>query len=179
MKKSARTLFIALLVSGVCTGTLFADRTEWIKLKQKQYGFKVRFPEQPEETMEKRNYLVGTVVNHTYTARKNKQVFRVNFSELPELAVTFVGEEEILDETRSGILRENFGKQVSYMDITLRKREGKKLIYETSATDDHPGMKGEAIFFLKENKLYVAEALSPLGQLPGNADRFFASFKIK
>ncbi len=180
MQKPILTVFTVLLFSSLFSGTAPADVDDpsWITLEQKKYGFEVMLPEQPEEVMTRKNYHVGEVVNHIYTAHDNEQVFKVDFSELPGLAVRFLGEDAILDQTRNGILQKEFGKQVSYKNTTLGKHKGKKLIYHTPATDDHPGMKGEAKFFLKGHKLYMAESITPKSQLPGNAKKFFDSFKL-
>lgn len=179
MKKSMLAVFTVLLFALLLCGPALADDdASWVQLTEKKYGFQTLFPEQPEEIMNKKNYGVGEVVNHVYTARENDQVFKVDFTQLPGMAVSFLGEADILDKTRNGILQKWLGKQISYTDATLGRLKGKKLTFETAATNDHPGMKGEARFFLKGHHLYVVETVLPKSQLPGNSEKFFKSFQI-
>jgi len=161
------------------SGAWAASGVPWVELAEPQYGFKVRMPERPEEVMTRKNYHVGHVVNHIYTATQDGQVFRVDVSELPHVAVRFVGADTILDNARSGVLHKELGKQVSYANVRLGSLQGKALVYDTVATNDHPGMRGEARIFLQENKLYLAEVITPKSRLPGNAKKFFDSFQVQ
>jgi len=178
MNRWALTALATLLLTCAQAGTALAGSDPWIQLAEKKYGFQVMMPEQPEEVMSKKNYYVGDVVNHVFTATENEQIFKVDYSQLPSMAVSFVGADQILDHTRSGILCKEFGKQISYTDTTVGKYKAKKLVYETAPTNEHPGMRGEAEFFLKGHNLYVVEVITPKSQLPGNAKKFFGSFQV-
>lgn len=180
MKTTKALVLLALgLLCLALPGALAAASGKWVELNETQYGFRVLMPERPEEAMTRNNFHVGHVLNHIYTARGGGQTFRVDVSDLPHVAVSFVGADTILDNTRSGILKKEFGRQVSYENTALGDLPGKALVYETAATDSHPGARGEARIFLHGNRLYVAEALTPKGMLPGGADKFFASFRIQ
>jgi len=179
MKKPKAAAAAAVLLASLLGGPASADPgAPWVRVQEKEYGFQVTMPEQPEEVMTRKDYGVGEVINHVYTARENQQVFKVDYSQLPDLAVSFLGEPDILDKTRSGILQRFLARQTSWEDTTLGKLKGKKLTFATAPAGGRPGMKGEAVIFLKGRRLYVAETVLPQSQLPGSSDRFFQSFQI-
>ena len=177
MKKGS-VLLLVICVFWFPASGLADDDQSWVQVKAPLYGFSVSMPELPEEDMSKKNFSVGTVVNHVYICREDQAFFKVDVSQLPPIATSFLGRGEVFERTRSGILSRYFGKQTSWKDSSLGKIKAKMLTYETPATDKHPAAQGKAYVFLQGDDLYVVQAELPKSQLPGESEKFFSSFLL-
>jgi hypothetical protein len=176
--KRTPVLFAALCASLVLAGPASADDGSWKQVVEAEYGFRVLMPVAPEETAEKRNFHVGEVVNHIFTAMQGQEMYKVDCTRLPGMALEFVGADEILDRTRSGILDREMARQTGYAGTSLGKLPCKRLTYETPATSTHPGWKGVALIVIDGKNLYVVEARVPKSDTAVNTDRFLGSFQV-
>jgi hypothetical protein len=177
--KTFPVLLAALCASLVLAGSASSDDGSWKQVTEPEYGFSVRMPVAPEETTETRNFHVGDVVNHIFTATQGQEMYKVDCTQLPGLALDFVGADEIVDRTRSGILAREMAKQTGYTGTSLGSLPCKKLTYETPATSAHPGWNGTALILIAGKNLYVVEARVPKSDTADNTDRFLGSFQVK
>ena len=93
----------------------------------------------------------------------------------------FADDERLYKNAKDGVLNRYFGKQKSFEKTTIDGTPARELHYEVVNFEDesHNGYDGVAIFLVKNNTVYAANAI--MSKEDGNADikKFRDSIRLK
>ena len=170
---------VRMMLVGILAISGVALAASWQTVAPAGSRFRVSMPGTPETNRAEQRSLVGTVVSETYTVWNGPARFVVDYSQLPDHAVKFAGPDTIFEHAKGGLLKQSLGKPTSFTDITLGSVPGKRLLYDVATQPGRPAMKGEARFYLADNRLYVVDAGVPAGEGEADASRFFSSFTLE
>ena len=173
---------LVLGVVGVMVGTSGARADNWDYFKSPAGRFSVRVPETPKATVSEKHSFIGTITNHIFTVLREDhyEKFTVDYSDIPSFAVEFTGADTIIDHAKGALLSTTHAKPISYIDLKVDGHKGKKLVYDVPPRDGHPELRGEAIFVVVGDRLYVVDAQLPADQhKDGGAKRFFESLDFQ
>ncbi len=155
--------------------TLGVSAEEWSSYSLDSGSFQVEFPSRPQEDTQKNSSPLGEIESRTWTAVLGDLTYSVTFTELPRLAVVFGGSDSIYENARGDLLHHTLGKRVSWDDVSVAGHEGKTLEYRLPDDNGVQRLRGEALFVLVGNSLYVLNATGP-ADFDG-FKKFFDSFK--
>ena len=173
--RSSRWLGVVALGIAVAAPAVAEDL--WKSFESKKGQFSVEVPGEPILTTTKNKSFVGTITNHIFTVLDEEtfQKYTIDYSEVPSFAVEFTGADVIIDHAKGALLKETLSKPTSFEEITVAGKKGKKLVYQTPPVKDLPGLRGEAIFILRGDRLYVLDVQVPLEDSGERASRFLGS----
>ena len=171
---------VSLVLGAVCVtlGASGAGADEWDYFKSAAGRFSVRVPEAPKATVSEKHSFIGTITNHLFTVLREDhyEKFTVDYSDIPSFAIEFTGADTIIDHAKGALLLTTCAKPVSYTDLKVDGYKGKKLVYDVPQRDGHPKLRGEALFVVVGDRLYVVDAQLPAAEhQAGKATRFFSS----
>lgn len=115
------------------------------------------------------------MTNEIFTSWEGKEKFTVDHSQIPRFALHFAG----ADHASAALLKQTWSKQVSFSDVTVNGHKGKQLIYDTPPREGDPDVKGLANLFLVDDRLYVIDAIVPVGDSEAKAQRFVGSVRFE
>ena len=176
----SRRGLVSLVLGAVCVtlGASGAGADEWDYFKSAAGRFSVRVPEAPKATVSEKHSFIGTITNHLFTVLREDhyEKFTVDYSDIPSFAIEFTGADTIIDHAKGALLSTTLAKPVSYTELKVAGHKGKKLVYDVPPRDGHPELRGEALFVVVGNRLYVVDAQLPAAShQTGKATRFFSS----
>jgi hypothetical protein len=181
IRVTATLLALSFLASFAITGLLGSvarGEQDWATFTSKAGRFSVEMPGQPTKSETHQKSFIGTVTNHIFTAESGEDLFTVDYSDIPHVALHFAGPETIYEHAKGALLKQTFGKPTSYDDVTVSGAKGKRLVYDTPPVQGHPEMRGDAILVLVGNRLYVIDAVVPEAEADAKSQRFLSSVKI-
>jgi len=167
---------------GVIVGTSSAGADDWDYFKSAAGRFSVQVPETPKASVSEKHSFIGTITNHIFTVLREDhyEKFTVDYSDIPSFAVEFTGADTIIDHAKGALLSTTLAKPISYTDLEVDGHKGKKLVYDVPPRDGHPELRGEAVFVVVGDRLYVVDAQLPANDhKDGNAKRFFKSLDFE
>jgi len=183
LKRTVLT-FIALCLFGLI-GVGFGDADAaqgdggvWKPFRSEAGRFIVDMPGKPEEDTTHTRSFIGTVTNHVFVGTEDHDLYTVDYSDLPGVAVTFAGDATIFSHAKGALLKKTMGKETSFEKTTLNGMKGVHLVYDTPPVENHPRMHGESYMFLMDKRLYVVDATVSLEHSQDKARAFFKSFRI-
>lgn len=175
--KSSAVMFVLSLA--IWVGSVPAARSQgnWTVFNPSAGQFQVEMPLPPTASQVQDASPIGTVTTYIFTAKEGDGSFSVSYSDLPALAIQFVGAEGLIGQAKSSMLREQKdAREISFDPATVNGLAGKRLVYAT--TSNGVQRTGEAFFMLNGSRLYVLDALVPAGS-EALAQKFFQSFRLK
>lgn len=176
------SVFVLVLgLTGLVLVASTAGADEWDYFKSAAGRFAVQVPREPVATVTKKESFIGTITNHIFTVlrKDHYEKFTVDYSDIPSFAVEFTGDGIIIDHAKGALLSTTLAKPISYTDIEIDGHKGKKLVYDIPPRDGHPELRGEAIFVVVGNRLYVVDAQLPAKlHREGRAKHFFKSIDL-
>ncbi|WP_172819646.1 hypothetical protein [Gloeomargarita lithophora] len=152
------------------------SQTNWVPYSPPTGWFQVEMPASPTTSQIQDASPVGTITTHIFSAKEGGATFSVSYSDLPALAIQFVGADGLMGQAKSSMLRDQNARELSFDPATMNGLSGKRLVYET--TTNGTKRTGEAFFTLNNTRLYVLDALVPVGS-EALAQKFFQSFTLK
>ncbi len=167
-KKSIRLIFSTILIFTLGGGV--AQAAAWKNFTSNDGGFQVMMPGTPQLQQNTHKSFVGAIEENTYMVNTKDGSYSVEYSNLPNIAVSMGGAGAIFDGAKKGLLKDSGGKQVSFSDITLNGNPGKELVYQIPSVG--ADTMGKARFYLVQKRLYVLVATG------SKASQFFNSFKL-
>jgi hypothetical protein len=170
-------LFAALAVFLVC-GSAAAGQEKWVPFASKQARFSIEMPTTPKETSSTTSSFIGDVTNEIFTSWEGDEKFTVDHSQIPHFALHFAGADTIYDHASAALLKQTWSKQRSFDDITVNGHKGKQLTYDTPTRDGKTEVTGLANLFLVGDRLYVIDAIVPVGDSEAHAKRFLGSVRF-
>ena len=173
-----RLVGLVLGAVGVIVAASGAGANEWDYFKSAAGRFSVQVPEAPKASVSEKHSFIGTITNHLFTVLREDhyEKFTVDYSDIPSFAIEFTGADTIIDHAKGALLLTTLSKPVSYTDLNIDGHKGKKLVYDIAPRDGHPKLRGEAVFVVVGDRLYVVDAQLPADQHgSGKAKRFFES----
>ncbi len=176
-----RLVGLVLGAVGVIVAASGAGANEWDYFKSAAGRFSVRVPEAPKASVSEKHSFIGTITNHIFTVLREDhyEKFTVDYSDIPSFAVEFTGADTIIDHAKGALLSTTHAKPSSYTDLKVDGHTGKKLVYDIPPRDGHPELRGEAVFVVVSDRLYVVDAQLPADQHDsGRAKRFFESLNF-
>ena len=177
-----RLVGLVLGAVGVILAASGAGANEWDYFKSAAGRFSVRVPETPKASVSEKHSFIGTITNHIFTVLREDhyEKFTVDYSDIPSFAVEFTGADTIIDHAKGALLSTTHAKPSSYTDLKVDGHQGKKLVYHIPPRDGHPQLRGEAVFVVVDDRLYVVDAQLPADQHDsGRANRFFESLSFE
>jgi hypothetical protein len=170
---------VAIMLSmAVLVGSVRGVRSQdnWVVFNPNAGSFQVEMPLPPTASQIQDASPVGTVTTYIFTAKDREGSFSVSYSDLPALAIQFVGAEGLMGQAKSSMLRDQSNvREISFDPVTINGLSGKRLVY--TAMDNGSQRTGEAFFMLNGSRLYVLDASVPKGS-EALAQRFFQSFRL-
>lgn len=164
------TLIVTVPVHGVLS------QASWVSFTPPAGEFQVEMPTPPQTSQVQDNSPIGTVTTQIFTAKEGEASFSVSYSNLPALAVQFMGAEGLINQAKSSMLKDQNAREIAFEAAAINGLPGKRLLYE--ATKDGLKRTGEAFFTLNGTRLYVVDTLVPPGS-EALAQKFFQSFRVK
>jgi len=176
-----RALVLALAFTGLVLAASAAGANEWDYYKSAAGRFAVQIPEKPIVSTTKKESFIGTITNHIFTVlrKDHYEKFTVDYSDIPSFAIEFTGAGTIIEHAKGALLSTTLAKPISYTDVKIDGHKGKKLVYDVPPRDGHPELRGEAIFVVVGNRLYVVDAQLPASKhADGRAKHFMDSVHL-
>jgi hypothetical protein len=185
-KPSSRVVpLAALLVLGGCAGRTQSapplSAPEPVRaappamVQSPEGGFSVAFPGPVTEDRRVQPTDVGEVTLHTFIAASPQEdtAYYVSFTDFPPEAVARVSPREVVDRASQGALEALGATAVSAKPVQM---DGLYPGQEVGGVSGPRRLRGR--FFMVGPRLYQQLLLHPEGRPPGDADRFFDSFKL-
>jgi hypothetical protein len=163
----------------------FTQVEKWVWSESKTYGYKIEFPQKPEETVQELDSEIGKLklnlksyeVSETSPADDNL-MYLVNCTVFPETLVhsDFVDKQaNFFRATIDGAVAKIGGKIISEKDIKINSFPGREVKIDYN--------EGKEIIFMRlylvKNKLFVLETITPTQKVPNEAiSRFLNSFQL-
>lgn len=168
---------LGVVALGIALAAPAVAEDPWKAFESKEGGFSVEVPGEPTLSTTKKKSFVGTITNHIFTVLDEKtfQKYTVDYSEVPGFAVAFTGADVIIDHAKGALLKETLSKPTSFEEVTVAGEKGKRLVYDTPPVKNNPELRGEAIFVLRGDRLYVLDVQVPLDDSGARASRFLGS----
>jgi len=164
------TTLTALILSVILL-TIQPAVAKWTTFSSPEGKFKASFPTTPAKSTETNTSPVGDIESQTFASSANQLDFSVTYTDLPELALLFGGEDKILRDTKTRLLEKVSGREVSWKDVSVNGYQGKELKY----TVDDGRKIGRARMFISGDRLYVLNATGPRSN-KAEMERFWNSF---
>lgn len=174
-------LLICLIVLADVYATEKADLNSfsWQEFDSKEGHFSIRFPSAPVVRVTHQDSVIGSVTNHIFESKTNQARFTVDYSDLPDFAVTFTGSDTIYNHASGALLKKTLGKLVSSKDFQYQGHSGRYLIYDIPPIPEKPTMYGEAYLFLLDKRLYVINATAAAGTSKTKIHHFLNSLRFE
>ncbi|MEN9243281.1 MAG: hypothetical protein Q6K81_00150 [Gloeomargarita sp. DG02_5_bins_242] len=174
-KSGLVALFLSTLAATLPVQPVWSQ-SNWLPFTPPAGQFQVELPVAPSNAEVKDHSLVGTVTTQIFTAKAEEATFSVSYSDLPALAVQFMGADGLFGQAKASLLRDQNGREISFSPATLNGLSGKRLLYAVNV--DGGQRAGEAFLVLNGTRLYVLDALvSPGAEML--AQKFFQSFQLR
>lgn len=142
-------------------------------------GFSIWMPGEPvlQEVFHKT--FVGKIKENSYILETDTETYSSSYTELPGIALSFVGKNGLLKKAKKGFLKATGAQEISYRKIIFEGKEGAELAFQIPAENRANPASGKARFFIFGKKLYVMTMTSNQGQA-GIAliDRYLDSFQL-
>ncbi|MFH1874176.1 MAG: hypothetical protein ABH859_03200 [Pseudomonadota bacterium] len=144
------TKFFFIIIFSLC---LFSNKliADWDKFSSKPGEFSVLMPCQPQLKSKVDQTIVGKIVEHTYSCKKDSINFVLEYQDLPPLAVDLGTRRRIYRNAQKAFLKEIKGEEISSKTVNLKNFPGVELTYKTKQEF------GQARFFLVGKRLYVLQ----------------------
>ena len=114
---------------------------------------------------------MGDTESKTFTSSADQLDFSVTYTDLPEIALLFGGEDKIMTDTKTRLLEEVSGREVSWKEASVNGYRCRELNY----TIDGGRKVGRARIFLSGERLYVINATGPRSD-KADMKKFWDSF---
>jgi len=177
MKYRILSLILVLFLSA--PAPIFSQTIQWKEFSANNGDVIILMPGTPKYSTSTTKSPVGKVVNHTYMVIIEGDTFTINYSKLPWEAIRFGGDHTIYENAKGDLLKEVFGKPISFTDISHGKLSGKELVYHTPPHQEHPGFSGKAQMYLVGKEFYLVNITVAKGKPALSIERFFNSLKLK
>jgi len=175
LKSSAMAIMLSM---SVWVGSVPGARSQgnWTVFNPSAGQFQVEMPLPPTASQVQDASPVGTVTTYIFTAKEGDGSFSVSYSDLPALAIQFVGADGLMGQAKASLLRDQQNvREISFDPATINGLSGKRLVYAT--TSNGVQRTGEAFFMLNGSRLYVLDVSVPTGS-EALAQKFFQSFRL-
>ncbi|MFH1830221.1 MAG: hypothetical protein ABH871_05545 [Pseudomonadota bacterium] len=148
------------------------DKVEWQELVSEEGGFTIMMPDTPTFNISIQDTAVGDIEENAYSLKTKEAEYNVEYLDLPFIARIF-GRKIIFKRAKTGLLKDEKGKEISFVNIKQEGIRGAELVFETRK------QRGKARFLLKREKLYVLiVTVSKKSDEDEVMDKFLDSFKI-
>lgn len=175
LKSSAMAILLSMAV-WVGSGAGAKSQGNWAVFNPSAGQFQVEMPLPPTASQAQDASPIGTVTTYIFTAKDGDGSFSVSYSDLPALAIQFVGADGLMGQAKSSMLRDQQNaREISFDPATINGLAGKRLLY--TAMSNGVQRSGEAFFMLNGSRLYVLNALVPAGS-EALTQKFFQSFRL-
>lgn len=175
--KKRRAAFTCLLL--FASGPLLASNADWQSLSLQDGAFTIKLPGKPTLNTENDQSLVGEVKTDIYSVDIGQTSVAVTQTFMPEAAVVFADPNILYDNAKGALLKRQFGKVDSFNSVTTDRVEGKMLTYSTPPATGHPGMRGQAGFFLIGHSLFIVDVMWPANLDGDLSEKVFQSLKLQ
>ena len=150
----------------------------WQTFRPQGGAFSVEMPATPVPSTMETTSFIGTVTDHVYTATLGQAQFAVTWSKLPGYVLDFTPVDALFDHARAALLKQIYGRQVSWGPVEADGRSGRRLVYQLPPVPGKAAATGEARFFLVQDRIYSAAAIVPSQAGEPDAQRFLDSLGI-
>jgi hypothetical protein len=151
-------------------------QTNWVSYTPPAGWFQVDMPLMPTASQVQDTSPIGSITTHIFAANEGGATFSVSCSELPTLAVQFLGADVLMEQAKNSILRQQNARERSFEPATINGLSGKRLVYET--TTNGGKRTGQAFLTLHGSRLYILDTVVPEGS-EALVHKFFQSFRLK
>ncbi len=151
-------------------------QTKWVSYTPPAGWFEVEMPLTPTASQVQEASPVGPITTYIFSVQEGGASFSVSCSDLPLLAVQFLGADGLMGQAKASMLRQQNARELSFEPATMNGLAGKRLIYET-ITDGKKRI-GQAFFTVSGSRLYVLDTLVPEGS-EALVQKFFQSFRLR
>lgn len=152
----------------------------WHNVKSSDGVVAASLPGKATKKLNKKRTLAGTITTKVMQFHTDEVEFTVTSSRLPRFLRRIADDERIYKTARDNVLNEAFGVEKSFEETTLDGFTVRVLHYEVDHFEDetHNGYHGVAILYVRNGKVYAANAL--MAKDAGDADlqKFRQSIRI-
>lgn len=176
--KKILTPLIILLIANILA-PLHAQEG-WHVIKSSDGAIEAMLPGPAKKQLDKRRTLAGTIVTKVMQFHTDDVEFTISSTRLPKLVRRLADDERLYKNARTQILNRFYGQEKSFEEITIDDIPARELHYEVADFHDeaHSGYHGVAVFLVRKEKVYVANAI--MEKEDGNTDlkKFRESIKL-
>lgn len=157
------------------------DQDAWHNVKSSDGVIEAMLPGKATKKLDKRRTLAGTITTKALEFHTDEVEFTVTSTRLPKLLRKMADDNRLYETAKEKVLFRAYGKEKSFKETTIDGFAARELRYEVVHFEDesHNGYDGVAIFLVRNNKVYAANAI--MAKEAGNADldKFRKSIRIK
>lgn len=149
----------------------------WRDFHSEQGRFRVELPAAPRVERSSHGTAMGSVTEVSFRAGWGDRQVAVVYEEIPAAARWLVPAGVILGRAASSLVEDAGGREIESLESSWRGRPARELRYSLSGS---PALQARVRLVLVEARLYLLEALWPLGEaMPPELERFRASFEVE
>ena len=172
------SLSLLLVLNSWC---LVHAQENWHIVKSSDVNIEAMLPGPATKKLDKRRTLAGTITTRILEFHTAEVEFSVSSTQLSKFVRRFADDERLYKNAKDGVLNRYFGKQKSFEKTMIDGTPARELHYEVVNFEDesHNGYDGVAIFLVKNNTVYAANAI--MSKEDGDADikKFRDSIRLK
>ena len=158
-----------------------ADQDVWHNVKSSDGVIEATLPGKATKKLDRRRTLAGTVTTRVLEFHTDDVEFTVTSTRLPKILRKMASDQRLYGTAKEKVLSRAYGKQKSFEETTIDGFAARELHYEVVDFEDesHNGYDGVAVFLVRDNKVYVANAIMTKEDGSADLEKFRKSIRIK
>ena len=150
----------------------------WKLFRADDGAFEISMPIPPTTERKERWFPMADFVSTVHRAQVEDDLFGMNYTDLPRVALWFTSNNGIFEGARDGFIEDSNATEVSFEETEYAGHKARELVYDIPAMDGKPPLRGRAMMFFEGKRLYIVYAEVTQAVSPAQIDHYFGSLRL-